>query len=114
MTEADILATTYYHKAIVERPIPVKRGRFDDYELSTVYNNLPCAVSFTKGSDIGESDTVQAIEYVAELFCRPEITIKAGDEITADVHGQVFCFKAGEGVRYVSHIAVPLIRSDRA
>lgn len=114
MTEADILATTYYHTAIVERPKPVKRGRFDDYELSPVYDNLPCAVSFTKGSDTGETDTVQAINYVAELFCRPEITIKAGDEITADVHGQVYCFKAGECVRYVSHIAVPLIRSDRA
>lgn len=114
MNEADILARTYYHKATIQRPTSERRGAFDDYKMIEVYKDLPCAVSFTKGSETGSTDTVQSIEYVAELFCRPDIVIEAGDDVIADVYGQIYKFKTGECVRYVSHIAVPLIRSDRA
>lgn len=96
MTEADILAMTYYHTAIVERPMPVKRGRFDDYELSVVYDKLQCAVSFTKGSDIGESDTVQAIDYVAELFAGPRSRLRQVMRLRPTCTGRYIALKQGK------------------
>lgn len=113
MTEADILAMTYYHRARVLRPVH-GGGPWDSYNNDLVYDDLPCAVSFSGGSAQGESDTYQAIEYLAVLFARPDVAIEAGDLIEANVHARVYEFKAGEGVIYPSHIEVPLIRKDRA
>lgn len=89
-------------------------GSFDQFESVMVASGVPCAVSFSGGSTQGESDTFQAIEYLAQLFVRPEVDVRAGDEISADVHGEIYEFLAAEGVKYPSHRAVSLIRKDRA
>ena len=114
MKEADILARTYYHRARVTRPEDQKQGVFDAFTPVVVYEDLPCAVSFSKGSTLGPTDTVQPIDYIAILFVRPEIDIQPGDEVVADVYGRVYRFKAGEGAVYASHCEVPLMRSDIA
>lgn len=115
MTEADILALTYYHTADVYRPSKTNSNSvFNTFEDVQVYNSLQCAISFNGGSNSGESDTYQAINYNALLFARPEIRILAGDKITANVLGVTYEFLAGEGVIYQSHIEVPMIRKDRA
>lgn len=113
--EADIIAETYYHTAKVFRPTPVidKLG-FDDFKDELVYDDIPCAVSFTSGSTENITDTTQPINYIGVLFARPEIDIKAGDWIVADVLGHKREFRAGEGIVYQSHIEVPLIRKDDA
>lgn len=115
MREADIIATTYYHKANVYRPGFTEEGSvFHTYENQEVITDLPCAVSFSGGSTQGESDTVQAVNYVATLFARPEVDIQAGDIIKADVYGTGYSFIAGQGVIYSSHIEVPLIKEEEA
>ena len=113
--EADILATTYYHTADVYRPSKTSSNSvFNTFKQEQIYKSLRCAISFTGGSNTGETDTFQAINYNALLFARPEIRILAGDKITANVLGVTYEFLAGEGVIYQSHIEVPMIRKDRA
>lgn len=113
--EADIIAETYYHTAKVFRPSPsVDELGFDSFENELIYDDIPCAVSFASGSSENITDTTQAINYIAVLFARPDIEIRAGDWIVADVLGHKYEFRAGEGVVYQSHIEVPLIRKDDA
>lgn len=113
--EADILASTYYHKATIIRPVhAVDEYGFDDFVDEVIYKNILCAVSFTQGSTQDITDTTQPINYIAVLFTRPDVDIRPGDLIQADVLGHRYDFKAGEGVVYQSHIEVPLIRSGEA
>lgn len=113
--EADIIAETYYHTTKVFRAVPSEDELgFDSFKDELVHDDIPCAVSFTSGSTENITDTTQPINYIATLFARPEIDIKAGDWIVADVLGHKREFRAGEGVVYQSHIEVPLIRKDDA
>ena len=114
MNESDVLALTYYHTCTVKRPDLIKTDGFDEYGEVEVYTNIPCAISYSGGSTEGESDTVQRINYTNVLFARPEIRIKPGDKVIADIFGDVFEYLAGEGMVYQSHIEIPLIRSDVA
>lgn len=113
--EAEILASTYYHKAKVYRAVEAKDELgFDSFKDELVYDDLACAISFSSGSSENISDTTQPIQYIATLFARPDVEIKAGDWIVADVLGHIYEFRAGEGVVYQSHIEVPLVRKDDA
>lgn len=113
--EAEILAQTYYHTAKVLRAgHTTDELGFDSFKDEVVYENIQCAVSFSSGSTENISDTTQAIQYIAILFARPEIDIKPGDWIIADVLGNTYEFRAGEGVVYQSHIEVPLMRKGDA
>ena len=112
--EADILAQTYYHTATIKRPKHTTRGYFDDYKEEIVYEDIPCAISFTQGSTEDLTDTTQPIQYIAKLFARPEIEVKEGDIVLANVLGHDYEFRAGEGYSYQSHIEVPLIRNEDA
>ena len=114
MNEADILNLTYYHTCTVKRPGFVNTGGFDEYGDVEVYNNIPCAISYSGGSTEGETDTVQRINYTNVLFARPEVRIKPGDKVIANIFGDVFEYLAGEGMVYQSHVEIPLIRSDKA
>lgn len=112
--EADILALTYYHTATINRPKHIQDGYFDSYEDTVIYKDIPCAVSFTQGSKDQLTDTTQPIQYIAKLFARPEIDVKAGDIVLANVLGHEYEFRAGEGYPYQSHIEVPLLRNEEA
>lgn len=115
MGESNILAETYYHTCTVKRPKQsIDELGFDSFDYEEVYKDIECAVSFSQGSTSDITDTTQPITYIATLFTRPEITIEAGDWIIADVLGNPYEFRAGEGVVYQSHIEVPLIRKDDA
>lgn len=115
MGEADILAETYYHTCTVKRPKPSKDELgFDAFEFEEIYKDIECAVSFSQGSTSDIADTTQPIMYIATLFTRPEITIEPGDWIEADVLGNSYEFRAGEGAIYQSHRETPLIRKDDA
>lgn len=113
--EADILAQTYYHTMTVERPVEIlDELGFDAFKMQEIYKDIACAISFNQGSNEDLSTTTQPIQYIATLFTRPEIKIEAGDIIKANVLGDFYQFRAGEGVIYQSHIEVPLIRKDDA
>lgn len=112
--EADILAQTYYHTATIKRSVHSTRNFLDEYVEQTVYEDIPCAISFTQGSTDDITDTTQPIRYIAKLFARPEMEVKEGDIVLADVLGHEYEFRAGEGYPYQSHIEVPLIRNEDA
>ena len=113
-SEADILAQTYYHTATIKRSVHSTRNFLDEYIEETVYEDIPCAISFTQGSTDDITDTTQPIRYIASLFARPEIEVKEGDIVLANVLGHEYEFRAGEGYPYQSHIEVPLIRNEDA
>lgn len=112
-SEADILEATYDHRAVVSRPMK-KRGLIDAFQEAVVYEDLPCAVSFSKVGEDSPTDSTQGVGYVATLFVRPEVEIYAGDRILCTIYGAKRRFVAGEGSRYLSHHEIPLIREGVA
>lgn len=112
--EKEILATTYYHTATVKRPVDKPRAYLDDFSLETVYEGVPCAVSFTSGSTADLTGSIQPIAYTTVLFADPQYEIRAGDMVYTDELGHKGEYRAGEGFVYQSHIEVPLIRKDEA
>lgn len=114
MNEADVLATTYWHKCTVKRAQKVTEDGWTREKLVDVYTDIPCAVSTGGGSSEGVNDEYVPVQYEDELFTRPEVQILAGDVIICDIFGETFEFQAGEGRRYHSHRQTPLIRKERA
>lgn len=114
MTEADVVATTFYHTCTVSRSVEVQDGPFTEWTLQEVYKDIPCAVSSGGGSSLDRTDEYQPVEYTDTLFTRPEIDIRAGDEITADIYGEIELFTAGAGRKYPSHRQTPIMRKERA
>lgn len=115
MNEADVLAILYEDTCTVVRSSnSTDNDGFDTFGDTIPYENIPCGVDFSRGSTTGLEDVAQPISYLAELYVRPEVDIRAGDKITATVQGRVYKFTAGEGVYYPSHGQIPLIREDKA
>lgn len=111
---ADIAAQRYFHTCTVSRSVEIKDGPFTRYELQEVYTDIPCAVSTGGGSNLDRTDEYQPVEYTDTLYTRPEIDIKPGDEITADIYGEIELFTAGAGRKYPSHRQTPVMRKERA
>lgn len=113
-TEADIMASTFFHTCTVKRYSDVKDGNITRQEYVNVYENIPCAVSTGGGSSANRNDEYQPVEYTDTLYTRPDVEIMAGDEIEATIYGTVETFTAGYGRQYTSHRQTPIIRKGRA
>lgn len=114
MTEADIIATTFFHTCTIQRPPEPDASTIYEEELETVYEDIPCAVSSNGGSSETLNDEYQPVTYTDTLFTRPEIDIRAGDVITAKIYNDIEIFIAAAGRRYPSHRQTPIIRKERA
>lgn len=115
MTEADILEYTYIHTCTIYGPREGKDDKgWDIFTDEVEYSDIPCAVSFNSLPSSGATDTVQHVDFVAKLFVRPEIDVRAGDTVVANVHGTEYTFLANRPAIYVSHLEVPLMMSEMA
>lgn len=113
-TEADIMASTFFHTCTVKRYSDIKEGNITRQKYVAVYENIPCAVSYGGGSSAIRNDEYQPIEYTDTLFTKPDVEILAGDEITANIYGTDETYTAGCGRQYPSHRQTPIMRKERA
>ncbi|OHW62173.1 hypothetical protein EUAN_12420 [Andreesenia angusta] len=115
MTEAEVLATLYTDICTISRSLSgADSDGFDSFSEAVVYDSIQCGVDFTRGSTEGIKDLTQPIAYLAELYVKPDISIKAGDKVVATVQDRTYKFIAGEGIYFASHGQIPLIREGNA
>lgn len=110
MSEAEILALTYLDLATVKRLVKnvdeFGETKFNDCK---VYENIPCALSFSSGGKLNQTKSVAEVTSEYNIFTRPEINIEPNDEVIVQtLQGVSIEFIAGMGVRYISHCNIPL------
>ncbi|VIG18991.1 Uncharacterised protein [Clostridioides difficile] len=117
MTDADILAYTYFEKMTIKRCMSFKNEETGvtqiDEEGVIIAENVPCAVS--QGSIPSLLDTeIANIVITHELYCRPNIDLKAGDMLDITFkNGDIKTFIASEYSYYDSHLQVPITLKER-
>lgn len=115
MTEADVMATTFFHTCTIRRQTLVQDGAITrPGEMTVVYENIPCAVSTGGGSQRNQTDEYVPVEYTDTLYTRPDVTVEPGDEITVQIYNETDVFLSGAGRRYPSHRQTPIMRKGRA
>lgn len=82
---------------------------------AVLYENIPCALSFS-GTPDGKTDANSGqISYQATIYCAPELTIPAGCRIVAQQYGATYRLKySGESVVYPTHQQLSAVREERA
>lgn len=108
---------TYTHKMTVERNMEVVTNGVTSFNDSTIYTNVPCAVTKTSRSGFNANQSISKndIVYDLMLFCNPQYVIETGDKITVTFeNGQVKDYEAGEGFYYIDHAEIPIRREVEA
>lgn len=86
----------------------------NDFNLVTVYKDVPCNMSQGSLSKDNQTETANEISYSSRLFINPEIVIKQGDIIEVTQYNRVTTHKAGEPFVYPSHQELDLLSEDYA
>ena len=82
---------------------------------AVLYENVPCALSFSGTPDSTQDENSGMIGYQATVFCAPELDIPAGCRITVQQCGAVYALRySGEGARYPTHQQLSVRREGRA
>ncbi|MCC0765095.1 hypothetical protein IR151_19055 [Clostridioides sp. ES-S-0006-03] len=115
MTEADILALTYFCKMTIRRCVSIKNeetGVTDFDENVVIVEDIPCAINGNV-TNIIDTDITSSIS-VFELYCRPEIDLHVGDilDITLE-NGNVETFIVSKPFPYSSHLQANLTLKER-
>ena len=114
MSEADILAMTYWDRVTVYRPF---KGQLENGETvfkkreegRKVYENIPCALSSHTGGGLSREMPARSVPAQYSLFVRPEAEIEPNDYLEISSRGKVTKALAGLAERQLSHNRVPLI-----
>lgn len=116
MTEAEILETTYFDKAIIYGQVEYKKSNgATAFKQGIKAENIKCAISKKEVSNVNQTDTTNNIEYNLVMFCAPDTLIIAGDDVEVTFpNGLKRKYEAGEYFPYESHLEVPLLRKDKA
>lgn len=121
MTEADILATTYFDSCTVYRPgkvtLPTGESAFKHgLDGCRMYEDVPCALSSPSGGKLAQGKATAKIDTDYLLFTRPEVDIQPGDTVVVTgVNGRRVEAVAGLSDWKPSHNNVPLkLRRDTA
>ncbi|EGT3685968.1 TPA: hypothetical protein ACMU21_002965 [Clostridioides difficile] len=115
MTEADILALTYFCKMTIRRCVSSKNeetGVTDFNESLVIAEDVPCGLSGNIPNVI-DTDITSSIS-VFELYCRPEVDLRVGDilDITLE-NGAVETFIVSKPFPYSSHLQTNLTLKER-
>lgn len=115
MSEAEILALTYFDTFTVKRKVKVKDEDtgITKYQTVTIAQNVKCAVS-KKDSQIMASDGVGKLAYTHELFTYPDTDVKEGDTLEVFSYGVKTIYLASKPFLYPSHIVLPITYEGRA
>lgn len=114
MTEAEILALTYFDTFTVKRKVKIvnEDTGITEYENKIIAENVKGAVS-KKESQIMATDGVGKIVYTHELFTYPNTDIREGDIIEVSSMGEITIYLASKPFKYVSHISLPVTYEGR-
>lgn len=114
MTEADILALTYWDAVTVYRPF---KGRLPSGETvfqrkkegRKIYEGIPCALSSHTGGELNRKLPAGSVPTQYHLFVRPDVEIEPNDYLEIVCRGRVTKAVAGLAERQPSHNNIPLI-----
>lgn len=82
---------------------------------AVLYENIPCALSFSGTPDSKTDANSGQISYQATIFCAPELAIPAGCRIVVQQYGVICHFKySGESAVYPTHQQLSAVREERA
>ncbi|EGT5271466.1 hypothetical protein KWL13_007470 [Clostridioides difficile] len=115
MTEADILALTYFCKMTIRRCVSIKNeetGVTDFNENVVITEDVPCGLNGNIPNII-DTDMTSSIS-AFELYCRPEVDLRVGDilDITLE-SGNVETFIASKPFPHLSHLQTNLTLKER-
>lgn len=113
MTEADILASTYYDKMNVYRAykktLPNGESVFKNgLEGKKIYENIECALSSFSGSKAHRNDVNVKVEADYKLFYDPKIKVEKNDVIECFHDGMIYILRAGKPFSIYSHVELPV------
>lgn len=81
---------------------------------AVLYEDRPCALSFSGTPDAAQGEDAGAIAYQAVLFCAPELAIPTGCRIAVTQYGKPYAFAySGESVAYPTHQQLSVQREGR-
>ena len=117
MTEADILAETYWDSVTVYRPfkdvLPSGESVFKSGRNGKViYQDVPCALSSHSGGTISQSPSTATADTTYSLFTRPEVDILENDYLLISHLGKMVVLLAGAAERHSSHNNIPVRLAD--
>lgn len=112
MNEADILAMTYNDTCSVYRS--EKKDEDDGetrFQRVLIMSGVPCALSRSTGghSFFGRVNGLPQQEFKRVVFTRPEVDIRAGDELAVISMGREVRGVAGIVSPYPSHNEIPFL-----
>lgn len=109
------IESTYFHRANVYRTEDVVDEWGETVQTRVlVYENIPCAISFTNPNDRNKAPIVfsgvetNKLEYHHKLYLNPRYTILGGDEVESLQSGIIYL--VGEPMVYPSHQEVAMLR----
>lgn len=113
MSEAEILALTYYDKMSVYRPfkdaLPTGESIFKNgLDGKKVYENVACALSSYSGRKNSRNDVNVRVESDYKLFYSPDIVIEKNDTIECMHEGSRYILTAGKQYTLPSHAELPV------
>lgn len=116
MSEADILALTYFDKATISGQVAyIKPNGATAFKPGIKAEDISCAVSKKDVANVNQTDTTNNIQYNSILFCTPDIPIVSGDDVEVTFqNGIKKKYEAGEPFYYASHLEVPLLRKEKS
>ncbi|MCP1355085.1 hypothetical protein [Aneurinibacillus migulanus] len=117
MTEADILAETYWHRMEIRGTMEVKKPWGETVIEDDVLKgmDIPCSFSVGIGRNTTQTEGPNDIAYDGKVFCRPDVSVVTGDSITVTLeNGWIRKFVANEPMYYPSHIEIPVTREGAA
>ncbi len=114
MTEAEILATTYYDKMNVYRPFKdtlPETGESvfcDGLEGKKIYSDIACALSSFSGGKASMRVSSVRVESDYKLFYDSSIHIEKNDVVECWHEGRYYILRAGKEMPFSSHCELPV------
>ena len=114
--EREALESTYEGLMTVQNTIAIETDWGETREEDIlIYQDKPCALSQSGNSKADKKEGYSEINYVAKLFCAPELVIPAGSTVTVAQHGMAYTFThSGEAFIYPTHQEITIERLDKA
>lgn len=115
MSEAEILALTYFDTFTVKRKVKIvdEETGVSKYEYKVISEDNKGAIS-KKDTQIMATDGVGKIVYTHELFTYPNTDIREGDTIEATSCGVKTIYLASKPFLYPSFVVLPITFEGRA
>lgn len=114
MSEAEILALTYYDKMSVYRPfkdtLPTGESVFyKGLDGIKIYEDIPCALSSFSNGKSNKNDVNVKVESDYKLFYDLKIKVEKNDTIVCVHEGTRYVLVAGKQYTLPSHAELPVL-----